>query len=172
MKTGEFTTTIINHHSLEVFLGCRCRLWSVFSFMLRACTKNLESKRHWSILWGFMTMNTPTYWRALKLRALWPMNAPTDWKLPTVPEMVLLQYVCIYTGKICSWKCAVCKLSIGKRFSLSFLEEAEKMSCIVLQCIFGHDFLSPRTTIVPGIKKFPALACLVTLVIWHSCYRA
>ena len=25
-----------------------------------------------------------------------------------------------------------------------------------MQCIFGHDFLSPRTTIVPGIENFPS----------------
>ena len=30
------------------------------------------------------------------------------------------------------------------------------MLCIVLQCIFGHDFLSPRTTIVLGIENFPS----------------
>ena len=28
------------------------------------------------------------------------------------------------------------------------------MLCIVLQCFFGRDFLSPHTTIVPGIENF------------------
>ena len=59
----------------------------------------------------------------------------------------------------------------SKNFSLSFSEEAAKILWIVLQCIFGHDFLSPCATF-PGIKKFPVLPCLVTLVIWHSCYCA
>ena len=30
------------------------------------------------------------------------------------------------------------------------------MLCIVLQCIFGRDFLSLCTTIVLGIKNFPS----------------
>ena len=30
------------------------------------------------------------------------------------------------------------------------------MLCSVLQCIFRHDFLSPHTTIVPGIENFPS----------------
>ena len=30
------------------------------------------------------------------------------------------------------------------------------MLCIVLQCFFRHDFLSPHTTIVPGVKNFPS----------------
>ena len=57
------------------------------------------------------------------------------------------------------------------RASLSFSEEAAKKLRVVLQCIFGRDFLSPRTTIVLGMKIIPAPACLVALI-WHSCYRA
>jgi len=44
----------------------------------------------------------------------------------------------------------------GRKFSLSFSEEAAKVLCIVLQCIFRRDFLSLRTTIVLGIKNFPS----------------
>ena len=44
-------------------------------------------------------------------------------------------------------------------YSLSFSVEVGEMLCIVLQCIFGRDFLSPRTTIVSGIKNYPL--CLV-----------
>ena len=29
------------------------------------------------------------------------------------------------------------------------------MLCIVLHSIFGHDFLFPCTTVVPGIENFP-----------------
>ena len=54
----------------------------------------------------------------------------------------------------------------------SFLEEAAKKLRVALQCIFGHDFLSSRTTIVLGIKTIPAPACLVALMIWHCCYCA
>ena len=41
----------------------------------------------------------------------------------------------------------------GNNYCLSFLVEV----CVVLQCVFGHDFLSPRTTIVTvvlGIEKY------------------
>ena len=31
-----------------------------------------------------------------------------------------------------------------------------KKLCVVLQCIFGRDFLSPRTTTVSGIEKYPS----------------
>ena len=54
-------------------------------------------------------------------------------------------------------------ISIGqckvKYFSLSFLEEAAKKLHIVLQCIYGHDFLSPHTTIALGVKNYPS-ACM------------
>ena len=30
------------------------------------------------------------------------------------------------------------------------------MFCVVLRCIFGHDFLSLHTTIVPGIENYPS----------------
>ena len=42
-----------------------------------------------------------------------------------------------------------------KNYSLSFSEKAEK-KLHVLQCIFGCDFLSPRTTIVSGIENDPS----------------
>ena len=44
----------------------------------------------------------------------------------------------------------------GRKFSLSFSKEVAKMLRIVLQYIFRHDFLSPHTTIVPGVKNFPS----------------
>ena len=44
----------------------------------------------------------------------------------------------------------------GRKFSRTFSEEAAKMLCIVLQCIFGHNFLSLHTNIVPGIEIFPS----------------
>ena len=47
---------------------------------------------------------------------------------------------------------------MGKNYCLSFLEEAEK-SRVVLQCIFGRDFLSPRATIVLGIETDPVSCC-------------
>ena len=42
----------------------------------------------------------------------------------------------------------------GKNCNLSFSEEVEK-KLYVLQCIFGHEFLSLRTTIVLGIENYP-----------------
>ena len=49
----------------------------------------------------------------------------------------------------------------GKYFSLSFSEEVAKKLRIVLQCIFGHDFLSPRTTLVSSIENYtsPSMSC-------------
>ena len=44
-------------------------------------------------------------------------------------------------------------------FSLSFSEEAAKKLHIVLQCIYGHDFLSLHTTIASGVKNYPS-ACM------------
>ena len=56
---------------------------------------------------------------------------------------------------------------------LSFLfGGGRKKLRVVLICIFGRDFLSPRTAIVSGIETIPAPACLVALMIWHCCYRA
>ena len=46
------------------------------------------------------------------------------------------------------WKC--------KNFSLSFSEAAKIKLRIVLHCIFGRDFLSPRTKIVSDIKNYPS----------------
>ena len=43
---------------------------------------------------------------------------------------------------------------------LSFLSGGGgKKLFVVLQCIFGRDFLSPRTTIVSGIQNYPS-ACM------------
>ena len=43
---------------------------------------------------------------------------------------------------------------------LSFLfEGGRKKLPIVLKCIFGRDFLSPRTAIVLGIENYPS-ACM------------
>ena len=47
----------------------------------------------------------------------------------------------------------------GKNYCLSFSEEAEKKLRVVLICIFGRDFLSPRTAIVSGIENYPS-ACM------------
>ena len=44
----------------------------------------------------------------------------------------------------------------GKYFSLSFSAEAAKKLRVVLQCIFGRDFLSPRTTIASGVENYPS----------------
>ena len=41
----------------------------------------------------------------------------------------------------------------GKNLGISFSEEAAKKLHIVLQCIFGCDFLSPRITEVLGIEN-------------------
>ena len=44
----------------------------------------------------------------------------------------------------------------GKNFSLSFSEEAAKSYTLFYKCIFGHDFLFQRTTIVSGIENYPS----------------
>ena len=44
----------------------------------------------------------------------------------------------------------------GKHFSLSFSEEAANKLHVVLQCIFGRDFLSPHTTIASGVENYPS----------------
>ena len=43
---------------------------------------------------------------------------------------------------------------------LSFLSGARRRKKLFAQCIFGRDFLSPRTTIALGIETIPAPACL------------
>ena len=50
---------------------------------------------------------------------------------------------------------------MGKYFSLSFLEEAAKKLRVVLQCIFGRDFLSQRPTIALGVENYssPSMSC-------------
>ena len=40
----------------------------------------------------------------------------------------------------------------GKNYSLPFSEKADKMSRVVLHCVFGRDFLSLHTTIVLGVE--------------------
>ena len=44
---------------------------------------------------------------------------------------------------------------------LFFSEETANKLRVVLQCIFGRDFLSPHTTIVSGIENYssPSMAC-------------
>ena len=44
----------------------------------------------------------------------------------------------------------------GQVFSLSFSEEAAKKLRVVLQCIFGCDFLFPRTTVALGVENYPS----------------
>ena len=44
-------------------------------------------------------------------------------------------------------------------YSLSFSEEVGKKLRIVLQCIFGRDFLSLQTTLVLGIENHNKLFC-------------
>ena len=57
---------------------------------------------------------------------------------------------------------------------LSFLSGGggEKRLFVVLQSIFGRDFLSPRTTLSRVSKTIPAPAHLVVLMICHCCYHA
>ena len=38
----------------------------------------------------------------------------------------------------------------------SFLFGGGEKLCVVLQCIFGHDFLSPYTTKVSCVKNYPS----------------
>ena len=40
--------------------------------------------------------------------------------------------------------------------TLSFSEEMAKKLRVVLQFIFGREFLSPHTTIVSGIENYPS----------------
>ena len=44
----------------------------------------------------------------------------------------------------------------GQVFCLSVSEEAPKKLRVVLQCIFGHDFLSVHTTIALGVENYPS----------------
>ena len=46
----------------------------------------------------------------------------------------------------------------GKCFSLSFSEETANKLRVVLQCIFGRNFLSPCATIVSGIENYSSLS--------------
>ena len=41
----------------------------------------------------------------------------------------------------------------GTYFSLYCSEE---VASVVLQCIFGRDFQSPRTTVASGVEKYPS----------------
>ena len=44
----------------------------------------------------------------------------------------------------------------GKYFSLYCSEEVARKLRVVLQCIFGRDFLSPRTTVASGVENYPS----------------
>ena len=49
----------------------------------------------------------------------------------------------------------------GNNYSIFFRRMWKKIYAIFLQRIFGHDFLSPRTTIFSGIENYPSasLSC-------------
>ena len=71
-------------------------------------------------------------------------------------------------------------LQLVQHVSLSFSEGAAEKLRVVLQCIFRSDFLflctrnrkSENLQWLWVLKTIPAPACLVALMIWHSCYRA
>ena len=54
---------------------------------------------------------------------------------------------------------------------LSFLFGGGRKSYVFHKCILRRDFLSPHIGNGLGYRKtIPAPACLVALMIWHSCY--
>ena len=69
-------------------------------------------------------------------------------------EVDRLEFLSGQFHKICStgWSCHAALL-------FKCPEVGDSPLCVVLQCIFGHDFLSPRTTIVLGIENHPS-ACM------------
>ena len=54
----------------------------------------------------------------------------------------------------------------GRTKTTVFFGGGGKILRVVLQCVFGRDFLSPRTAIVSGIKNYPSASSLVAR--WSS----
>ena len=57
----------------------------------------------------------------------------------------------------------------GKHFTLSFSEQAAKKLCNVFSDVIFYPRILQQLQV---LKTIPAPACLVALMIWHSCYRA
>ena len=60
----------------------------------------------------------------------------------------------------------------GNNHRVFCFEGGKKKLDVVLQRIFGRDFLSHVLQYFRVLKTIRALACLVILIVWHSCYRA
>ena len=57
----------------------------------------------------------------------------------------------------------------GKNYSLSFSEEVEKKLSIVFSDVIFYPRALQKFRV---LKTIPVPACLVAVIIWHSCYRA
>ena len=84
--------------------------------------------------------------------------------------MIIMYYIVLLAkfGNCCSIVWAY----RDKNFGIFFSEEGAKKLRVVLQCIFERDFLSPRTTKVSGIEKYPSASmscCSDDLAQWLPC---
>ena len=120
------------------------------------CTLMVDNQHTWnstpnSLLWFYLVFSK------------WNI---TSIQVPILRKKILLadkseNHYCIVTSQI-SWLLQHGMGSYAKPVKgqelLSFLSGGggEKKLFVVLQCIFGRDFLSPRTTLVSGIENYPS----------------
>ena len=105
-----------------------------------------------------MIINIQLFYKRFSKRNITSVQAPIlGKKILLVDKSDVLYRVTSQIGDCCSmiWTCRQGQWK-GKNSCISFLEEAAKKLCIVLQCIFELDFLCPFTTKVLGIENYPS----------------
>ena len=87
--------------------------------------------------------------------------------------MIIMYYIALLAkfGNCCSIVWAYRPMKGQELWYFLFGGGAKKLH-VVLQCIFERDFLSPRTTKVSGIEKYPSASmscCSDDLAQWLPC---
>jgi len=72
--------------------GTGSGIWPLSSFLIPDLFPlSKMGSGHARLVYTFITQTTPTHWLTFNSQGSWPVNAHSDWKLPTVPEMESLQ---------------------------------------------------------------------------------
>ena len=84
---GNVQIKSFNPLSAKSFWSSKYLVWSVFPLLLGASTGNFSQRCFHQFSWGSWLWPHPLISEHPLVRALWPVNTPSDRKVPTVPEM-------------------------------------------------------------------------------------
>ena len=88
---GKVQMKSFNLLSVKSFWSYKYFVWSVFPLLLGASTGNFSQRCFHQFSWGSWLWPHPLISEHSLVRDLWPVNTPSDRKVPTVPEMKPLQ---------------------------------------------------------------------------------